>query len=446
MRSALVAFVVFALLPVILVKPHVGILVWSWLSYMNPHRLTWGFAYDFPFAYIVAVTTLAAAAIGGQFRRIPLTGLTVAWFLFLAWMCFTTVFAFYRPEAIVQLERVMKIQLMSFVTIMLMQHRERLHQLVWVIVVSLGYFGVKGGVFTILTAGAYRVWGPPGSYVEGNNEIALALVMILPLMQYLRTTTDKRWVRLGLLAAMVLCGFSVLGSQSRGALVAGCAMTFFLLVKSKHKWGTGIALLFLIPILLAFMPDTWFDRMRTIEQYQADASAVSRLETWQTAVRVANDKPLGGGFEMWSQDTFDRYSPGYVSYDAHSIYFKVLGEHGWFGLALFMVIGFAAWRTGRRIVRDTRDRPDLRWLSELARMMQVSLAAFASGGAFLSLSYFDLYWHLVAILVIARMLLEKELAVRDMPAARPEAATADPASAPGLVSTDATSRVARQAP
>ena len=43
-------------------------------------------------------------------------------------------------------------------------------------------------------------------------------------------------------------------------------------------------------------------------------------------------------------------------------------------------------------------------------MTQVSLAAFAVGGAFLGLSYFDLYWNLVAILVVAKLLLESSIA------------------------------------
>jgi putative inorganic carbon (hco3(-)) transporter len=440
MRSTLVAIVVFVLLPVVLFRPYIGILLWSWLGYMNPHRLTWGFAYDFPFAYIVAIVTLIGGIVAGQFRKPPLTGLTVTWMIFLGWMCLTTVYAFHRADAVIQLERVMKIQLMTFVTIMLMYERRRLQMLIWVIVLSLGYFGVKGGVFTILTAGAYTVWGPAGSYVEGNNEIALALLMVLPLMQYLRMTSHNRWIRLGLLMAMVLCAFSVVGSQSRGALVGGCAMAVFLLIKSKRKLLTGVALVLLIPILWSFMPDKWHDRMRTIQEYEADASAVSRLQTWQTALRVANDKPLGGGFGLWSTETFERYSPGADVYDAHSIYFKVLGEHGWIGFALFLAIGFMGWRTGTRIIREVRDRPDLRWLSDFARMIQVSLAAFATGGAFLSLSYFDLYWHLIGMLVLAAALLRRELARRTTPAAEEANAAIDYARQPGLAARQHESR------
>ena len=207
MRDILVTLIVFGSLPVILVSPYVGILVWSWLGYMNPHRLGWGFAYDFPFALCVGVVTLAGVLFSREPKRIPATALTTVWFLFVGWMVFTTLFALYPNEAWVQCAKVLKIQLMTIATIVVINSRERLRMLIWVIVASLGYYGVKGGVFTILTGGDHRVWGPPGTFVEGNNEIALALLMILPLMHYLRMTSVNRWVRAGLLVAMGLCAF-----------------------------------------------------------------------------------------------------------------------------------------------------------------------------------------------------------------------------------------------
>lgn len=55
MRDILVTALILGSLPFILRRPYIGILVWAWVSYMNPHRLTWVFAYDLPFAQIVGV-------------------------------------------------------------------------------------------------------------------------------------------------------------------------------------------------------------------------------------------------------------------------------------------------------------------------------------------------------------------------------------------------------
>jgi len=183
----------------------------------------------------------------------------------------------------------------------------------------------------------------------------------------------------------------------------------------------------MVPALITFMPAQWRERMETIETYESDASAMGRVDTWRMALRLANDRPMGGGFELWTSDTFDRYSPERNTvHDAHSIYFKVLAEHGWIGLILFLGIGVSAWRTGSRIIRQTRDRPDLEWLSSLARTIQVSLAAYATGGAFLGLSYFDLYWHLVALMVLGRELLRRqEIGVLGPSSLRPSGLASD---------------------
>jgi putative inorganic carbon (HCO3(-)) transporter len=112
---------------------------------------------------------------------------------------------------------------------------------------------------------------------------------------------------------------------------------------------------------------------------------------------------LGGGFDSWGKDTFSIYSPqaDFVAV-AHSIYFNVLADHGWIGLFLFLGILYASWRNLSTVIRLSE--PDSR-LNLLSRMLQVSFVAYLTGGAFLSLSYFDLPWHLIAI----TLLLKKEL-------------------------------------
>jgi probable O-glycosylation ligase (exosortase A-associated) len=419
MRDIVIALIVFGSLPLILARPFAGVVMFAWLGYMNPHKLSFGFAYDFPFAQIVALTTLAALLLSNESKRFPINRLTMVWFLFIVWMGITTAFAFYPEAAWLQYQKVLKIQLMSFVIILLVTSEERLRVLIWTIVLSIGYYGVKGGVFTLMTGGVHRIWGPEGTFIGGNNEIALALLMVLPLMYYLRSTSSSRLVRHGLLGAMVLCALSVAGSQSRGALLGGVAMVVFLWIKSKHKVLTGLALLVVLPALILFMPQQWHDRMNTIENYELDSSATQRIQTWKMALNLANHNVPGGGFELWTEQTYRRYSTDPPqSHDGHSIYFKVLGEHGWMGLSLFLLIGFLTWRAGSTIVRDTRIDAAGGHLGDFARMVHVSIATFAVAGAFLGLSYFDLYWNLVAMVVAAHSLVQKRALAESKAAGR----------------------------
>jgi probable O-glycosylation ligase (exosortase A-associated) len=392
---------------------------------MNPHRLAYGFAHDFPVAALVGATVLASLLFTKEPRRIPLTPLTIVWIAFVAWMCLTTLFALVPDDAYDAWNRMIKIQLFAFITLMLVTSRERLNGLVFVIAASLGFYGLKGGVFTVLTGGNLMVWGPPGSFIEGNNELALALVMIVPLLYYLQGITQRRWLKLGYWGVMAFSVLSILGSYSRGAFLATAAIVLFFVLKSNRKFLFAILFVITLPLALNFMPQEWHERMESIGEYHEDESALGRINAWWFAFNLAKDRPLvGGGFDTFDKDLFVKYAPEPNAFhDAHSIYFEVLGEHGFVGLALFLAIGVLALRNGTWIIRHTRDRPGLRWARDLAAMTQVSLIGYAVGGAFLGLAYFDLYYHLVGVLVMTRWLVARELSAETGVASAPAAET-----------------------
>ncbi|NWG40059.1 MAG: putative O-glycosylation ligase, exosortase A system-associated [Hydrogenophilaceae bacterium] len=402
MRDIAITVIVFGVLLVVLRHPHYGIYLWSWLSYMNPHKQAWGFAYDFPFAQITAIVTILAYFLSRETKRIAWTPEIAILVLFNLWMVITTVFSFFPDLAWAQWDKVWKIQLMTLLTLMLITNAKRLNGFVWVITLSIGYYGVKGGIFTIATGGSYRVWGPDGTFIAGNNEIALALIMIIPLIRYLHLQETRRWIRYALAAAMVLCAVSAIGSQSRGALLSILAMGGYLWLKSRNKLITGIYALIAVMLIAMVMPAEWYERMNTIQNYQEDGSAMGRINAWHVAFNVAMERITGGGFEMFLPAVFSQYAPDPLDvHDAHSIYFEVLGEHGWIGLILWVSVGLLAWLRAGRIIRAGKRDPDLKWAADLAGMVQVSMIGYAAGGAFLGLAYFDLYYHLIVMVLVA---------------------------------------------
>ncbi|MFN3750064.1 MAG: putative O-glycosylation ligase, exosortase A system-associated [Thiobacillus sp.] len=402
MRDLLVTGIVFGVLPFIFRRPWIGILLWCWLSYMNPHRQTWGFAYDMPFAMITAVVTITAFLFSREKKEMPWTRETVLLLFFVGWMLVTTFFAFYQDPAWEQWNKVWKIQLMVFLTAMMIRERQHLHWMIWVIALSLGYYGVKGGIFTIVHGGQFRVQGPSGTFFEGNNEMALVLAMLVPLIRYLHLQEPRKWVRLGLASAMVLSGIAAIGSQSRGGLVAMAAMGVFLWLKSRQKVAMGIYILIAVGLVHAIMPQSWYDRMYSIKAYQEDESALGRINAWHTAFNVAKDRITGGGFEMFRAPTFREYAPEpFRVHDVHSIYFEVLGEHGFIGLAMFLLLALFTWMRANQVIRECRNDPQRKWAADLAAMIQVSLVGYGAGGAFLGLAYFDLTYHLMIVVLLA---------------------------------------------
>jgi probable O-glycosylation ligase (exosortase A-associated) len=410
MRDIFVTAIVFGVLPFVFSRPYVGLYLYSWLSYMNPHRLAWGFASTMPFAYIVAVSTLLGVLFSKEPKRMPWTREMTVLALLILWMVMTTFFAFFSNLAWNQLEEVLKIQLMIFLTPLVINNRQRLHGLVWIIVLSLGFYGVKGGIFTILKGGAYRVQGPEGSFIAGNNEIALALLMIVPLIRYLQLQEKRKWLHLGLGGAMILTTLAAIGSQSRGALVGAAAMGTIFWFKSRNKFFSAIMIVVAVGLVAAIMPQEWYDRMSTIKTPEQDLSAQGRINAWWTAWNVVKDRPLtGGGFQMFQAPIFEIYAPDPDNvHDVHSVYFEMLGEHGFIGLGLWLLLACLTWFTGSWVIRNAKRDPEKRWAADLAAMGQVSMIGYLAAGAFLGLAYFDLYYHIIMIIVLAKVISLKE--------------------------------------
>jgi probable O-glycosylation ligase (exosortase A-associated) len=410
MRDILVTLIVFGSLPFIFKRPHIGILMWVWISVMNPHTQSWGFANTFPFAAIVGGVTLVSLLFTREAKEYPFTPATRLLIAFVLWMNVTTLFALEPEGTYEQWNKVMKIMLMTFVTLMIIKSKRHIQLLVLVVALSLAYYGIKGGIFTLRGGGDNKVLGPAGTFIEGNNEIALALIMAIPLLHYFQTISSNKWVRHALTGSMVLCAAAALGTHSRGALVAISAMSGFLWLKSRQKVGLALLMILAAPLLLSFMPEKWSERMGTITEYEEDGSVQGRFNAWWMAFNLAMDRPIvGGGFNIITQELFYIYAPKPNLHAAHSIYFQALGEHGFVGLGLYLLLGLLTWRTGTWIVRNTRKLEEYKWAYSLATMIQVSLIGFATGGAFLSLLYFDLPYYLMSAMVATGVLVEKEL-------------------------------------
>lgn len=402
MRDLIVVAIVVIGAVIALRRPWVGVMLWTWISLMNPHRYTWGFAYDAPLAALAAASTLLGLLLTRE-RENPFKGPgPVILLLFMAWMTLSWQLGFDPEGDYPQWDKVMKIDLMILVALALLKTKAHIFALAWVCMLSLGVLGAKGGLFTILTAGNYRVWGPPLSFIADNNHFALATIMTIPLVRFLQLQLSNRWARHAMTLVMILLAASALGSHSRGALLAITAMAFLLWWRSHGKLLGGVVIVLVGIVLVAFMPEHWTERMSTIQTFQEDRSAMGRISAWWVSWRVALDYPFGAGFNIARPDLFNLYSPypdlGVVV--AHSIYFQVMGHHGFVGLFLFLLLWAVTWFQAGRIRKQAAKIPQARWCFELASMCQVSLAGYVVGGAFLNLSYFDLPYNLMVLVVL----------------------------------------------
>lgn len=419
MRDLILFAAFLAIIPFIFKRPVVGTLAYALVSLMNPHRLTYGAATFFPFAMYLCIATLLALLISREKKKLPMSPPVIVLMLFFAWYTIGAVLAQDPTAAWFDWDRFSKIVLMIFVTMLTVRTVSDVKLLALTVALSLGFWGVKSGIFVLLSGGGQGLKGPSSSFIGDNNTLALALVTATPLLVYLVTQVETVWQRRAVLGVAGMTTLAAIGSYSRGALLGVLAMGFFLWLKSSHKLKTGLAFLLLLPIVFLNMPDAWTGRMETIQTYDQDASATGRINAWLFAVRIANEFPLGGGHNVFVRHMFMLYAPEPERYaDAHSIYFQVLGEQGYFGLLIFLSLFVASWRLGSRLIRFCKDKPDLGWAMMLARMCQVSIIGYLTAGAFLTLAMYDLIYYVITILVVLDKVLIRHPQSDDIPPMR----------------------------
>lgn len=405
MRDLFVTGVIFTWLMFVFRRPYQGVYLFTWISLMNPHRLCWGFAFNFPFAFIVAVVTILSYVASREPKQVPWSREMRVLLIFNFWIVVCTYFAFYPQLAWPAWNTIWKIQLFVFLTAMLINDRKKLDGYLWVLGLSLAFYGVKGGIFTIVHGGVYRVQGPDGTFIGGNNELGLALILTIPILRYLQLQARQAWVRYGLVGVMILTAIAVIGTQSRGAFLGAVAMATFFWLKSRNKFSSALYIIIAVAVIGSIMPAAWYERMETIKHYQTDQSAQGRINAWWTAYYVANANLTGGGPEMFKPPTFRQYAPEpYNVHAAHSIYFETLGETGYPGLAMYLLLGLFTWGTCSRIIRACKRDPERKWAADLAGMVQVSYVGFATGGAFLSLAFYDYPYDLLVVAVVTASL------------------------------------------
>jgi probable O-glycosylation ligase (exosortase A-associated) len=422
MRSLFFVLDMLCLLPIAVARPFVGVLLWDWIAFMSPHKIVWGFGMDWPWALASFVATAIGWAFSREPKQIAVNPTTVLMALFVLGVTANMPFALSPwPAEYEEWMRVLKMFLFFIITACLLTDKRRIDALIWIIVISIGYWILDQGGAAVVTLGHHKAFGPPTSMIEDNNAFAAALLVILPLLNYLRLQTRHKIVRTGLILLLGLTMLAVLASYSRGAFLGILAVTIVLWSRSRNKAGGLIVLGAALALGILFMPAAWVARMHTIDHYHHDGSAESRLYIWGVAWRLALHHPLtGAGFHATTfAQVVDTVVPGGRTLAIHSIWFQVLGEQGFLVFFIWLGITLAAAWNAHQIVRLTHQREDLAWARDLARMVQVSIVAYVVTGTFLPIGYWDIYFTVLVALAATKALVVK--AVTESPADRSHA-------------------------
>jgi probable O-glycosylation ligase (exosortase A-associated) len=408
LRGILLLAYITGSLPFCLFSPFYGIVVWTILAFLNPQSFIWGAAGAFPWASAVGIATIAGFLIfvRGWFSRLASSQVFLIVLLWI-WFVVTSVISDHTPEMAhhsfdtwFRFGFVSKILLMTVVTIGVVDSFARLRVLVIVIAGCFAAFVVKSLPFIVLTGGSYRVYGPEHSMIGDNNDFGLAMNMTAPLFFFLAQTETGRWRKFW--GCMFIGSIpTILFTYSRGALLGLVVVMCLMLVRLKQRFIIFSVLAVAMAMAMLFAPAAWRERMNPTRDDAIDASALERFNAWTFSWRLACDYPIaGGGFETFSPELFDRYATNVRDVRGpHSIYFGVLAEHGFIGLALYLTLVASSFAATIRLAREARLRDDP-MIEHYANMFRFSLIGFLTSGFFLGRAYFDYYFTVVACIVI----------------------------------------------
>ena len=381
MRDLLVMAIVMLSLPLTVRRPFVGLLVFSWLAYMRPQDLCWGFARELRLSLFVALMMMLGWFIHEQGRR-PFARWDVrtrAMSVLAGLVAISYAFA-QRQDAYTNSYFIEYLKIIA-------------------IALSLGFFGVKNGVKGILSGGSQITRGP-GGMLEDNNDFALAMVMNVPLLWYLGIAEGKKWVRQATLWALFLTVVVILLTHSRGAFLALCMSSLWIAWRSGKLFRAVLVLGTVAVLFPVLAPDSVLERLSTIGDTK-ESSANARLTAWATALRMIQANPgLGVGMRNF-QTRFLDYSlePGKVghTYVAHNSYLQIWAESGTPAFLVYLVLLGSVFFACRKVLRMSEGRPDLAWAGYYARMMETTTVGFMVGAFFLNRGHFDLVYHWLAL-------------------------------------------------
>ena len=421
MRDLMMLGALFFIVPIALSNAFAAYLVWGWTSVVAIPNYLYGFMGSLRYNLFFALITLLLVVFGRVKEKglFTLNRTTVLIIVFMAHCTISAVLA--APSALGNFS--IYIDLLKSITYCLVMFlfvnsRMRLHAMLVVVALGLGFHGLVEGLKTLASGGGHLVIGLPGTKMSDNNHFGVALVMALPVLLYLYQYSKWRLVRYGFLAVLGVTVLAIVGSNSRGAFLAMAVFAGILVLSSRRKLLASALVSIGVVLVLVLSPASWFERIETIGNAGEDSSFMGRVDAWNIASALALQNPVfGTGFHaMLSPDVWHSVRPSdgllravappvqqVQARAAHSIYFEVLGDLGFVGLFLFLAILGNALVTVRQIKRHAaRAGPHMLWARDMADTLGLACIVFAVGGGGVSLAYFETFYVVVVLIEVLK--------------------------------------------
>ena len=418
MRDLIVFGLVVLALPYAFQRPFFGLMMFSWLAYMRPQDLCWGFARSMRLSFFMGITMVVGwLAFESGHRPFYKKSWRVRLLFFLAFFVSISLFGAYEIDRQIWSYYVefLKIMAIAMFTTAQVDNRQRLRAMLWTIALSLGFYGFKSGLLGLLGGGSVILRGP-GGMLGDNNDFALAMVMNMPLLFYLGREEKNPMVRRFCDFCFLLSAVTVMLTHSRGGFLSMVIVCLLLAWRSGKLFIATILLAFGAIVFLNFAPSHVIERVSSIGEGTKDGSAMARWRSWTVALRIVGDNPFFGVGLRNFEHAYRDYGKDLLSltggktHVAHNSYLQIWAEAGTFALLIYLTLLSSVFTATRWVRRRARRLPEFSWAFSYARAMEITTAGFMVGSFFLNRGHFDLIYHWIALTGCLLWIFQRELA------------------------------------
>ncbi|CAM3879547.1 putative O-glycosylation ligase, exosortase A system-associated [Rheinheimera salexigens] len=416
MRDLLLVLFLFVAIFYSFKRPFIGIAAWAWIALIAPANWAFGFSNDFRLNLTIVVVTVLSYLFMHKNKKLAFNGLSFWILLFAFWTLLSSLNAVNSPYAVDYWYQFIKVLLFYLFITLIVTKKLHLDTLIWAIVLAISSYAAMEAVKVVLSGGSHMVRGRSGALLD-RNDFAVAVNMCLPLILYLIFATKHHYLKLGLWGLFFGNIIAIVGTGSRGGFIGLSILAIAIWWKSKRKLLWLILTLLILPSAYQFTPEEWRERQNTIQTASTeDASFIGRLWAWKISVMLARDNPmLGGGFGSVSQPivwySYAPYTPDFGPIKtplpppnmrpkaAHNIYFQVLGDHGYVGLFIYLMMFTSIFwinrRNGKLAIKHNQP-----WCKNLSDAIALSMVGYCVTGNNVSLAYFDLLYVMGGIVAV----------------------------------------------
>jgi probable O-glycosylation ligase (exosortase A-associated) len=398
-------------------RPFIFVLGYAYVDIVSPQRLSYYLLNSVPISLILFVLALGGFLAMDDKSGTRLAGRQLLMILLLFWCGFTTMTADFPAAAAEKWDWVWKALLFAIFLPFTLRTRLRIEGLLLFMVIAAGSMIVTGGIKTLLGGGGYGTLNlglSDNSGLYEGSTISTVAIAIIPTILYLSkysTVFPSEWkVKLYAFALAFACLLIPIGTATRTGLICIGLVAIMGLRDSKRRLlyigAMAVAGMIAVPLL----PASYTQRMNTIQGYQADESASTRVAVWGWTWSYVQSNPKGGGFnaylgnhiQLQLKDARGQPINNAVEYDKarafHSAYFEMLGEQGFLGFGLWALLHLTSLfrlEMLRRRFRKSTDA-DEAWIAPLATALQHGHIIYLVGSLFIGIAFQPFVYMMIA--------------------------------------------------